>query len=56
MKRDLHDLLADIRARGWWKLLGPRRQLLFTGSSPSDCRALQNLRADIRRAERRGDK
>jgi hypothetical protein len=23
MKRDLHDLLAGLRARGWWKLLGP---------------------------------
>jgi hypothetical protein len=59
MKRDLH------RAWGWkteltnssrWKLFGPHRQLLFTGASPPDWCALQNLRADVRRAERRGDK
>ena len=30
-------------------------QLLFSGTSPSDSRALQNLRADIARAERRAD-
>jgi hypothetical protein len=62
MKRDLHRLLAEARHRSWvteltnsghWRLMGPERQLLFTGSTPSDWRSLRNLRQDIRRAERR---
>jgi hypothetical protein len=62
MKRDLHQLLAQARNRGWtidhtrnghWRLRGQNGDLLFTGSSPSDWRSIRNLRSDIMRAERR---
>ena len=63
MKRDLSRILDDARDRGWraeltngghWRLRGPNQALLFTGSTPSDHRAIKNLRSDIRRAERFG--
>ena len=62
MKRDLDRLLADARRRGWvvtrtggqhWRLRHDATgALLFTGSTPSCPRALSNLAANLRRAER----
>lgn len=62
MKRDLARLLTAARTRGWlvertrgshWRLLHPSGALLITGTTPSCPRALRNLAADMRRAERR---
>ena len=62
MKRDLRRLLAEARSRGWlvertrsshWRLLHPSGALLITGTTPSCPRALRNLMADMRRAERK---
>jgi predicted RNA binding protein YcfA (HicA-like mRNA interferase family) len=61
MKRDLAKLLPAARARGWqvaptcgghWKLTHPGGGIVVTSSSPSDHRALANLRAQLRRVER----
>jgi hypothetical protein len=61
MIRDLAQILADARSRGWqiektrnshWRLRGPNNALLFTGSTPSDWRGIRNIRQAIRRAER----
>ena len=61
MKRDLAKLLRAARARGWqvtptrgghWKLTHPGGGLVVTGTTPSDFRALANLRATMRRVER----
>ena len=54
MITDLHRILADARDRGWqiektrnghWRLTGPDRAPLFTGSTPSDWRSIRNFRA-----------
>lgn len=62
MKADLRRLLAAARRRGWsvektrsshWRLRHPSGAQVTAGSTPSCPRALMNLRADLRRAERR---
>lgn len=63
MKRDLERLLREAQKRGWkvqgggerhWRLTHPNGSLLFCPASPSDgARGLKNLKADLRRAERR---
>jgi predicted RNA binding protein YcfA (HicA-like mRNA interferase family) len=61
MKHDLAKLLRQASACGWqvvrtrkshWRLRHPSGAVVVTSSSPSDCRALANLRAQLRRAER----
>lgn len=53
--RHLLDRLAQIpgwhvvkRKRGHYKITGPRGVLYFTSSTPSDWRAVRNLRSDLR--------
>jgi predicted RNA binding protein YcfA (HicA-like mRNA interferase family) len=62
MKHDLRQLLRQAQAHGWrvqptrgghWKLTHPSGDAVVTSSSPSDRRALANLKAQLRRAERR---
>jgi hypothetical protein len=62
MKRDLRALLQHARQRGWrvertrsghWRLQHRTGALVFTGTTPSCPRSLRNLRADLKRAERR---
>lgn len=59
MKKDLRQFLADLAKLGWgveyrkaghYRLTGPRGQLVFTSSTPSDGRTLLNLQALVRRA------
>jgi predicted RNA binding protein YcfA (HicA-like mRNA interferase family) len=61
MKHDLKQLLRQAEARGWslqltngghWRLRHPSGAVVVTSSSPSDGRALANLRAQLRRVER----
>lgn len=63
MKRELKRLLAAARQRGWqvertrgshFRLRHPSGALVVASGTPSCPRALWNLRADLRRAERRG--
>lgn len=62
MKRDLARLLEAARQRGWHieptraghlKLRHPDGALVFSGATPSCPRAVLNLRAHLRRVERR---
>jgi predicted RNA binding protein YcfA (HicA-like mRNA interferase family) len=62
MKHDLKQQLRQAEAHGWrvqptrgghWKLTHPDGGTVVTSSSPSDHRALANLKAQLRRAERR---
>lgn len=62
MKRDLARELEAARRRGWsveptrsghLKLQHPDGALVFSGSTPSCPRAVLNLRAHLRRVERR---
>ena len=57
-KRELSATLRAIRAQGWaiettggghLKLIPRSGGPVFTGSTPSDCRAIKNLRALLRR-------
>ena len=61
MRHDLERLLRQASACGWqisrtrkshWLLRHPSGAVVVTGSSPSDGRALANLRAMLRRVER----
>jgi hypothetical protein len=62
MKHDLKHLLRQAEAAGWrvqptrgghWRLLYPGGGIVVMSSTPSDRRAIANLRAQLRRAERR---
>jgi hypothetical protein len=62
MKADLKQLLRQASACGWqvartrnghWRLLYPGGGIVVMSSTPSDCRALRNMQAQMRRAERR---
>ena len=62
MKHDLKQQLRQAEAHGWqvtrtrnghWRLLHPGGGIVVMSSSPSDHRALRNMRAQMRRAERR---
>ena len=62
MKHDLERLLRQASASGWrvartrgghWRLLYPNGGIVVLSSTPSDHRALRNVRAQMRRAERR---
>jgi predicted RNA binding protein YcfA (HicA-like mRNA interferase family) len=62
MKHDLKQLLRQASACGWqvtrtrgghWRLLRPNGGIVVLSSTPSDHRALRNVRAQMRRAERR---
>ena len=62
MKRDLLRLLEAARKRGWtvertrgshWRLAHPGGALVVASGTPSCPSALKNLRAHLRRAERR---
>lgn len=59
MRRDLKDIIARVKRAGWavlytggghLKLCPPQGGAIFTGSTPSDPRALRNLRAHLKRA------
>ena len=61
MRHDLERLLRQASACGWqvtrtrkshWRLTLSSGTVVVTGSSPSDFRALLNLRALLRRVER----
>jgi hypothetical protein len=61
VKRDLQKLITYAQGRGWTatttrnghiRLRHPNGALIYTGSTPSDHRAVRNAAADIRRAER----
>jgi predicted RNA binding protein YcfA (HicA-like mRNA interferase family) len=62
MRHDLRQLLRAAEARGWRveltrrgghvRLTHPDGTIVVTGSTPSDHRALANLKAQMRRAER----
>ena len=58
MKRDLKQVIAACERAGWvvtktggghWRFRAPQGVLVFTGSTPSDPRAIANLRARLRR-------
>lgn len=58
MRKDLRALFRDLEQRGWsvevtggnhYKLKGPRGQIVFCPGTPSDHRALKNLKAMLRR-------
>jgi hypothetical protein len=57
-KRVLGDLARqfgrslEYTGSGHWRLVKPGYRDLFTSSTPSDHRILQNVRAKLRRAER----
>ena len=62
MRHDLERLLRAARACGWqvtrtrkshWRLLHPNGGIVVASGSPSDRRALRNMQAQMRRAERR---
>lgn len=57
--RDIDQVIAAIRAQGWmatltngghWRLASPTGELVFCPSTPSDVRAIRNIRARLRRA------
>jgi hypothetical protein len=61
MKRDLQKLVTYAQGRGWTvtktagghiRLAHANGAVIFTGSTPSDWRAVRNATADLRRAER----
>jgi predicted RNA binding protein YcfA (HicA-like mRNA interferase family) len=62
MRHALRELLRAAEARGWRveltrrgahvRLTHPAGGIVFAASTPSDCRALANLRAQLRRAEK----
>jgi len=62
MRHDLKQLLRAAEARGWQveltrrgghlRLVHPAGGLVVAASTPSDRRALANLRAQLRRVER----
>lgn len=61
---ELYELLAKAETDGWSieetkrshiQLKGPNGALIHTGGTPSDHRAVRNLRAQIRRAEALAD-
>ena len=59
MKRGpLNDVLKALKAQGWdvgrtrsghYKLTSPSGQPVFTGSTPSDARAVNNLRSTLQK-------
>jgi predicted RNA binding protein YcfA (HicA-like mRNA interferase family) len=59
-KKDVEQFLRVLRRDGWrvertngehWKLTPPGSgRMVFTGSTPSDHRAIKNLKAECRRA------
>lgn len=64
MKADLHKMIHDATDRGWevartngghfrWK--HPNGSIVFTGSTPSDRRALKNIETHLRRVERQAE-
>lgn len=62
MNKDLSKLFRVARSRGWTcqrtrhghiMMRHPNGAVVFTGSTPSDARAIRNAKADIARAERR---
>jgi hypothetical protein len=62
MRHDLEQMLRQARSCGWqvtqprrghWRRLHPGGGIVVASSSPSDHRALANLKAQLRRAERR---
>jgi predicted RNA binding protein YcfA (HicA-like mRNA interferase family) len=61
MRHDLAKLLRQASACGWqvmrtrrhWRLLHPNGGIVVLSSTPSDRRALLNVRAQLRRAEKR---
>jgi predicted RNA binding protein YcfA (HicA-like mRNA interferase family) len=62
MRHDLERLLRQASACGWqvartrgghWRLLHPSGGIVVMSSTPGDRRALLNMRAQLRRAERR---
>lgn len=61
MNKQVKQFLKDIERRGWtWehrrgghlRLRGPHGEIVFASNSPSDGRALENIRRDIRRVVR----
>jgi hypothetical protein len=61
MKRELKRLIETAAARGWTatttrnghiRLAHANGAVIYTGSTPSDHRAVRNAAADLRRAER----
>jgi predicted RNA binding protein YcfA (HicA-like mRNA interferase family) len=62
MRHDLRQLLRSAAARGWRveltrrgahvRLVHPSGAVVVAAGTPSDCRALANLRAQLRRIER----
>lgn len=58
MHKDLRQFLRSIEKDGWgWhirrnghlRLDGPNGEVVFTGGTPTDNRAIKNLRSDMRR-------
>lgn len=43
---------VDVRANGHYKFTAPTGKFFFTSSTPSDRRALDNILADMKRAEK----
>lgn len=61
MRKDLAKLFRTARERGWRcertraghvRMRHPCGALVFSGTTPSDARALRNLAADLARVER----
>lgn len=61
MQKQTKQFLQEVEADGWsWelrrsghlKLTGPSGEIAFAAATPSDRRALQNIRSDMRRATR----
>ncbi len=59
LKRDMQDLVAEVRAAGWtvtytgaghWRCQGPAGGLVFCASTPTDSRAVRNARTQLRKA------
>jgi predicted RNA binding protein YcfA (HicA-like mRNA interferase family) len=62
MSRDVKHFTREVEARGWnvaptrrghLRLTHPNGGLVFVAGTPSDHRALTNMRAEIKRQERR---
>ena len=62
MPKDLRQFLRSIEDEGWnWhfrrsghlRLDGPNGEVVFTGGTPTDKRAVKNLRSDMRRETRK---
>jgi predicted RNA binding protein YcfA (HicA-like mRNA interferase family) len=62
MKHAVKEVLRQAAAQGWQvqptrsghvRLVHPAGTVVVTSSTPSDCRALANLKAQLRRAARR---